>query len=412
MIGKFVSALGVGVGTAISLCAVALVIILSVWMNGYFAFVRLGGVVDAVDFNTATIAPLAAGVAVAAIDVLKAFAPVWMTRAWQHRRYIHASLSFVLLLTGMTLSLSAAYGLIIEQRTGVTSDRQANQAELHDALAGKERIEAQLSHLGFTRPADTIAAELRAQEQHARWEATNGCVDATANKSREFCTQYNELKAEEARAEAVALERTRLAELETKITQLRAGGANRLADPQLESLAKVSGIPAARLEVGLLLLIAAAMEFVSSFGLFLVLGHGPKPPTQVAPPAAQTLPTMTAAPASPTHLGHKTAVKDVAPHERDERKALPAPAQAMVEEVSQYGVARLEHMPGMAITLRELHEDYATWCTREGRTPVTLRKFTTTLEEIAANVPDIKLGLYKRKRALLDMQLRRDRAAA
>lgn len=403
MIQRAVSVLGLGVGTLVCLAAVGCVIALSVFMNGYFFFIRLGGNPRDLTLATVEVAALAGALVTASIDVLKAFAPVFCARAFAHRNYPYVAVSVILLIGGMTLSMIAAYGLIIEQRSGEKTERLAAQETVASLTAQAADAEARIATLGYTRPVATIEAELAAEEQNVRWSASQGCTDATVTRSREFCAAYQIRKAELGKAEALVTERARHAELLQKLEAIRERGGAKATDPQLDGLAAITGWSVAKLETGVLLLVAIMIEFVSAFGLYLVFGHGPKEPPQRG---ARATPPMTLAPAT---LAPPAPVMAIAPPEIEERPpAAPPPKNVEREaELGEYGLRRLEHVPGAVVALTDLHADYRRWRATDNRTAMSLRTFTETLTQLAATVDGIELGTRGRKRVLLNMALRR-----
>ncbi|KUO56046.1 MAG: hypothetical protein APF80_12465 [Alphaproteobacteria bacterium BRH_c36] len=376
------------------------VIALSVFMNGYFAFQRLGGDANQVDLRSISIVALAGSAAFAGIDILKAFAAVFATRAWSHKNFGYVALSSFLLAGGMCLSMLSAYGFIMEQRSGVKSERVAQQETFASLSTQAADSRKRISDFGFVRPADAIEAELEAQQQQRRWDRTKGCTDATANESREFCTAYHQLKAELAQAEALKREREILEALAARLDLIRTEGGVKAVDPQLDSLAEVSGMPAGKIEFAMLVAVAVMIEFVSSFGIYLALNHGPKP----APPASQLQAAQAASPATQTLI-------DVKPKKEITARLLTKPEPNRLEEFSQYGLERLECADGATISLRDLHADYCAWCDRAGREAMSLREITKTLERVVGEIDEIDLTTRARKKVLLNMRLRERLAA-
>ncbi len=410
---RVLSALGVGLASTIALAAVSFVIALSVFMNGYFAFMRLGGELSTVLSASTNVAPLIAAGVVACIDILKAFAPVFAARAWRVGAYGYVLMSVALLVGGITLSGLAAYGLIMEQRSGVKSERTATKETASDLLIQRKDARARIAALGASRPVATIEAELAAKRQHRRWDSTKGCVDATAGASRRFCAEYNQLQGELGQAQALAAARAKLAGIETKLEAIRARGGVRPTDPQMESLSKVFGWRADKIEVAVLLLIAVMIEFVSAFGLYFALGHGGRTPPRAAPQAAPEKGTAKTAPAAqPIKAAKKPVVVDAVATEALTEPTALADASDPVAELGEYGVARLERVEGASVALSALYTDYCQWCSAMARTAMERSDFEQTLSRIAEHVDEIELKARGRGRVLINMQIRRRLAAA
>ncbi|MGD9670782.1 MAG: hypothetical protein AB7U75_17340 [Hyphomicrobiaceae bacterium] len=404
------AALGYGVGSLVVALVALIAIACSAAINGHFAFTRLGGELVDLTNLTAASAAIIAVAGLVAFDLLKACLPLLCRRAYRHQQYAYVAIGSIIFLGSVALSLSASFGFFLEQRADVTSERQVAHARLAAIATQIAETRARLASHPSARPVATIKAELAAQAQHYRWDSTKGCTDATAVESRAFCTAYHELEAELGHAQMVAADRATLATLLAQQENVRAAGL-KPTDPQLETLARVSGWEPGTVGAIMYGVVAVMLELVSAFGLLLAVGHGPKPPP---PPAAPAVPAELA-PVASLVPGKRRPVTTVV---ATEPTLLPAAntdtnrAVELMEELRQYGVARLEHTPGATITLTELYADYRRWCAEGMRPPLRQRDFTATLKSIAAHIDEIAIGTRSRRQVLLNMQFRQQVEAA
>ena len=74
------------------------------------------------------------------------------------------------------------------------------------------------------RPSATVLAGIAAAKKDRRWEATDGCTNATASTSREFCQTVDRLNGELGTATTAAALSKKLDELQFSIENLRKDG--------------------------------------------------------------------------------------------------------------------------------------------------------------------------------------------
>jgi hypothetical protein len=407
---RVLASLGIGTASLVCVVAAGLVITLSVFMNGYFAYQLSGGRVEDLLSGSLAIAPLIAAGFLACVDILKAFTPLLGARSWANRKYAHVAVCAVLMAGGMTLSLFAAYGFMMEQRAVLKSERTTKQETKADLDIQLKRSRDRIAAYGFARPAAAIEADLDAERQNRRWQSSAQCTDATASKSRAFCTAYNNLRAELATAKAAEIERKQLALIEAKLDAIRSAGGVQAASPQLDGLARLTGYKASNIEAITVGIMALILEFVSTFGLYFALGHGPKYGSksvpQPAPQAAQSAPPQTATQALPVEIDPPPTISTSA---KAVTKAAP---QEPIDLVAKFGVDRLEKRFSSAVALSDLHADYKEWCQGQAVKPLALAAFTACLEEIVEHADGVEIEKFGRRSVLTNMQLRRRLAAA
>lgn len=390
--------MGVGAGSLLCLLAAASAIMVSVFMNGYFAYVRLGGNIAKLEAGKFLQATVALAIVFMAFDVMKAFTPIFWERSLLAGNYRYTALASVFIFGAISLSGFAADGLLMEQRTGLVTQRQAKNDHKGELELQLKETRQRISAIGLLRPATTIEAELEAQRQHKRWTATKGCTDATKSKNRRFCTSYNRLKAELYKTAALETERNNLATITTKLEKIRAAGGVKVVDPQMQSLSEVTGIGAAKIEFGFLAVVVFMVEFFSTFGIYLALGHGGNKPLSEA--ATQMSPAVSPPVATSRDTPRNETVVDVQTVEMvdNETKALPPPDLEPQEAVAEHCVARLTLSPDSAVPLSEVFSDYRQWCQEAGKDAMIRTVFTSAMGEVAGHTDAIELNTVKRKR--------------
>jgi hypothetical protein len=100
------------------------------------------------------------------------------------------------------------------------------------------------------------------QIRDRRWDLSEGCANATASSSREFCQGVDHLKAQLDVAATAAVLREKIDKLNKSIETLRSQGAAQLADPQSFGLAKLIGTGQDSVRIGLSVLLALVIESV------------------------------------------------------------------------------------------------------------------------------------------------------
>jgi len=213
------------------------------------------------------------GAASAAADVLKALLPFFIAWAWASGRYVGAvagSMTFVLF---AGFSLLSAIGFAADNRGALIEDRAALDSKYAGMRTDIDRLRGAVAGLPAHRPQGVSAEELRAAEQDRLWSRSKACTEATETASREFCTAYYRLRAEQ----AAAMEAQRLGQLiqeqQGELDRLKAQGAGQGRDPQASVLAKLSTMPEDNVRLALIVVVALVVEFGSSLGLYLATGH-------------------------------------------------------------------------------------------------------------------------------------------
>ncbi len=208
-----------------------------------------------------------------AVSAFLALLPTLLLWAYRERRPLYILLGVPVFLAFAAFSLSSAVGFAAKNRGSLSDDRALAAARLAGLKQEIEEVGAKLKALPPFRPSSVLQESLRGLEQDRRWQSSKFCADATADASRSFCKGYFELRVEAARAsEAERLEAS-IAGLKGQSRQLEEQGASREADNQAAVLARLIGVPAAKVERALMLFLALLVEVGAALGLFFATGH-------------------------------------------------------------------------------------------------------------------------------------------
>jgi hypothetical protein len=214
------------------------------------------------------------GFAFASADVLKVGMPIAIGLALRARNTTLVVIGSILFAVCTVASLAAAFGLMAQSRASLASATEARALSLSELRAELAADRTRLTALGWSRPVAQVEGDLAAERQSKRWETTKDCAEATAGDSRTFCANYERLKGELAAAgEAQAL-RARIDAASARLAGLDLAASLKPADPQVASLAALSGVAPSRIEAALSILIAVLIEAASGWGPFVVVESG------------------------------------------------------------------------------------------------------------------------------------------
>jgi hypothetical protein len=205
-----------------------------------------------------------------AFDGLKALLPLFVAWQWRDGRKLRAAAGALLFVLVATYGFASALGFASQHREGVTASQENLNASLKEHAADLDTAETRLKALGAHRVSGAVEADIARLKKDRLWDGTSGCTDATLNTSREFCKRIESLRAELALAAEDNVLTAKIEGLKFRISQLRAKGAGREADPQLGEIARAAGLDILRVRSGMNWLLAIAVEAVSCFGLFAI----------------------------------------------------------------------------------------------------------------------------------------------
>lgn len=242
---------------------------------------------------------LAYGTAAAVLDIMKAVAPFAIVARWRTGQRTAAGAATLLWVTAIVVSLSSAIGLAALGRFARSGAEEAQQAQFRDLVQQREARRAQAAAFSTVRPTAEIEAEIAGLEtstvrtgQRLRTLAAASADCRTPGAQTEAgCALLARLKAELARAAARDRLEAAIETLSERIDILRRAGKGEgtRIDAQAGTIAalieRLTGFAATLpgAQIGLIVLMALALEIGSSCGLYAALGsHVARRPASVA----------------------------------------------------------------------------------------------------------------------------------
>jgi hypothetical protein len=304
------------------------------------------------------------GAASIAADGLKALMPFFIFAAWRQRNYAQATGAAALWAVCIVYAMTSALGFTALNRSDTSGARAMHVEKYGDLRAELTQINQQQGWLEKHRPAGTVQADIEAAKQNTRWTTSEGCTNATVDKSREFCENFHKLGAELAVAKQ-GDELTRRADaVRAKLAAMDGGPAVQVADPQAEILSSLSGLDISRIDVAMTLLVTALVELGSSLGLYVSTStwRMHEIARRPAPEPAKVVEILRPAPAP----------------------IMPEPAQlaAPKSDIEQYFDERIRQDDGSSVTALALYDNYCEWCEANKRAPVGLPIFSRQLTDL------------------------------
>jgi len=209
-----------------------------------------------------------------AFDAFKSFAPLLIVAALANKKYFASLVGSVIFLGLVGFSVLSAFGFAAMNMNAASSGAQVvteQYTDIKDDISrAKEKLDAQPEARAFS----AVQQALMAQQQHKRWVSSKQCTEATARKSKAFCSGYFALKTELAIAQKREKIETKLSSLKAKKSALLNRGAKRDADPQAGLIAKLTGFQIKDVQTGIAGFIALLLEMVAAFGFYFATSLG------------------------------------------------------------------------------------------------------------------------------------------
>ena len=299
------------------------------------------------------------GVLFGALDVLKTILPLIAAGAFAAG--IRAKGVAALLVFGVltVLSLTASIGLYATTKNEMVGDAKAAHTRYQDAVATREKGEADLAALGKVRPAGDIAGEIGALKRDQLYDRSKHCTDATATDSREICAKLARLDGEASKAAEAARLRAEIDKARGRLATMDVAAAMRAVDPQAEALARVLSAaigPASpeTVRTALAVLVALLVELGSGLGPWLV---SPNVRHRRQPEPSRERPSAEAAEATPVTVLEAVDV--------------PAAAEPAGEDsVRRWAADAIARRKGGFVPAKELRAAFESWCAAEGIKPL------------------------------------------
>jgi hypothetical protein len=308
------------------------------------------------------------GAASIAADGMKALMPFFIFSAWRQRNYPQALGAAALWAVCIVYAMTSALGFAAQNRSDTTGARAIQHEKYEDLRAEMTRVNQQQSWLEKHRPTGTVQAEIDGAKQNVRWTTSEGCTNATVDKSREFCENFHKLGAELAVAKQADALAKRADEVRAKLAGVTSGQVAKVADPQAEILSSIFGLDIGRIDVAMTLLVTALVELGSSLGLYVStstwrMNEIARRPTPEPVKVVEII------------RPHIAAVAMPAPPE-------PAQLAAPKSDIEQYFDERIRQDDGSSVTALALYENYCQWCEAARKAPIGLPIFSRQLTDL------------------------------
>lgn len=208
--------------------------------------------------------------AMGVFDCVKAGLPIGLAVWWARRQWLLLGLGGITFIFCGAMSVISAVGFYATSHASVSQGREAITLQYRRARGELAEIERQLGLLQAVRPLGLVEAAIQAAKTDKRFATSNGCTDATAMASRDFCEEYFGLQGELAGANEVWRLRALREELRLSVDALLRAGAERDTDPQATLLSRLMpGVNMQDVKLSVDLLPSLLLEIVAAFGLLL-----------------------------------------------------------------------------------------------------------------------------------------------
>lgn len=316
----------------------------------------------------------------ASADGLKALIPFFGYVAWRQRMYLPGLVCALVWGVCTAYSFTSGFGFGAANRAYTASKKQSEIIAAANLQSDRDRLLNKLESLPKHRPAPAVQEEIKAAEQNYRWQSSESCTNATAWKSRNFCTSYLELTAEYATASEAKKIEQRLAEINARLNNLGNKVAAQSADPQVAELSRLLGFNKANINTSLVLLVAALAELGSGLGFFITFAYfrAAGIENQVEKAEKQRLKTQMTR--NEALLAELQPTKELLEH---------TPFTAPQVLVAAFIKDRIVPDPGGDIVARELYEDFCAWCELRGAPGMTAARFG---REVSEKMEKAKIG--------------------
>ncbi len=321
------------------------------------------------------------GAASAAADGLKALLPFFVMWAFRQRLFIHILAGSMLWVVCTAYSLSSAIGFAALNRQDTAGARVVEATNYQDLRAELDRAKKKLSWVPKHRSVGEVDADLKAllaQPIKSRRGRTLGTVgvltsDCTSSafRAQRLCVKVLNLRKELAVAKQAAKLEGQIIKLKAQtahISQQTKGVAVAEADPQAALLAELTGVDTAKIQTGLVILVAILVELGSGMGLFVAFSHirGDEPRKGE---------------------NHKTAVlyePEISSGGATNSASVEGPVHKLMlpkSDLERFYTSRIEKVDGSSITAMALYEDYCDWCNENSKEPMALPVFGRQFSE-------------------------------
>lgn len=305
-----------------------------------------------------------------AADLMKIVLPLAVMILWRKGERVFAILGAFFWIGAVAFSLSAVIGFAASTRSHTVASNE-NLIESRKAWEAKIiRIEERLDRLGTPRPAHVIETDI---DGLLRKPGAEGCKAINGPVTREICPEVDRLRRELAASkEAARLEADLVADRQAFSAMPETAS---VADPQTAALSRMMAIGPALLTDAITALIAVLVELGSALGFSIILQAARSPASK--PPAF---------PLGQFETASSAKLEATAPP-RGINNLTETPSDA----VTRWAISRLDIISSGVIQAEHAYEDFASWCRREGKHPLTPQMFGRRFTAVHAHMGGKKI---------------------
>src|SRR5262249_38992142 len=159
--------------------------------------------------------------------------------AWKRGRVGSALLGGLASCCLLGFSIYGTATVELMQRAALSSERGKEEQRLRDLRAELKAAQDRIADLGVHRSAAQIDAEMKAEQQSARWTATEGCTRATTAESRAYCATHARLFGELAGAGEADRHLARIERIRQQIKDVLASLRPSMTDFEVALIARI-----------------------------------------------------------------------------------------------------------------------------------------------------------------------------
>jgi hypothetical protein len=179
------------------------------------------------------------GLACAVLAACSVAIPSLAVGAWKRGRVGSALLGGLASACLLGFSIYGTATVELMQRAAQSSERSEEEQRLGDLRAELKAAQDRIADLGVHRSAAQIDAEMKAEQQSARWTATEGCTRVTTAESRAYCATHARLFGELAGAGESDRHLASIERIRQQIKDVLASRRSSMADFEVALIARI-----------------------------------------------------------------------------------------------------------------------------------------------------------------------------
>jgi hypothetical protein len=230
------------------------------------------------------------GLACAVLAACSAPIPSLAVGAWKRGRAGSALLGGVTCACLLGVSIYGTATVELMQRAAQASERDREEQKLVELREEVKAAQHRIADLGVPRSAAQIEAEMNAEQQSARWTATDGCTRATTAESRAYCATHARLFGELAGAVETDRHLASIERLRQQIKDVLASRKASMADFEAALIARILKADKDAVELIRAVGRAVAIDLVGVAFLTLVWANHPETGTSGSSRSLRTIP--------------------------------------------------------------------------------------------------------------------------